>query len=237
MVTLSHGQVLARLAAAAAMFTLAPGAAGGGAGTRLRPGVFLYAAPDLRTPHFTESVVLLVRHEPEGSLGLIINRPTRLLLRNALEELGEMPGLDLALYFGGPVQPEAMLALVRSAKPIRAGTRLLPDVYFCTDLDPVKAAARRPEAASRLRVYAGYAGWGPGQLAEELRRGAWIVGPADARSIFSSDPSATWPRVYDLLQRIEALFGRPPQAGPSSPRGPVRFPHLTERGDRAYRHA
>lgn len=62
----------------------------------------------------------------------------------------------------------------------------------------------RSRAASRLRVYAGYAGWGPGQLAREIRVGAWIVARADARSIFSLEPSELWPRVHELMGRIEA---------------------------------
>lgn len=191
------------LVAATALLGATSGAGAEREASRLKPGVFLYAAPELQEPSFAESVVLLVQHQQEGSLGLIVNRPTRVALRDALTDLGELRELDLPLYFGGPVQPEAVLALVRSPKRVGEATRVLPDVYFCTDLEPVKTAARRPEAASRLRVYAGYAGWAPGQLAGELRRGAWIVGPADARSVFTSDPSAVWPRVHDLLRRIE----------------------------------
>ena len=77
----------------------------------------------------------------------------------------------------GPCEPDAVLALVRSAKPVDAATRVLPDVYLIADIGALKAAARQPEAASRLRVYAGYAGWSAGQLADELRQGAWVGGP------------------------------------------------------------
>ncbi len=175
---------------------------------RLSAGVFLYAAPGLEAGSFTQSVVLLVQHRAEGSLGLIVNRPTRVPVREALTELGELKELDLALYFGGPVQPEAILALVRPAKPLDEGLRVLPDVYFSTELGPVKEAARKPEAQSRLRIYAGYAGWGAGQLAAELRAGAWVVGPASAASVFTSEPSTLWPRVHDLLRRIEVRHQR-----------------------------
>ena len=151
-------------------------------------------------PRFTQTVVLLVEHGPEGSLGLIVNRPTRTPVREVLKDLGP---LDLALHFGGPVQTDAVLGLVRSASPVHGAARVLADVYFCTDLEPLKAAARAPDVASRLRVYAGYAGWGPGQLVDELRQAVWVLGPADARSVFSSEPEALWPRVHDLLLRIE----------------------------------
>ena len=170
---------------------------------RLKPGVFLYAAPGLVGGAFAESVVLLVRHEDEGSLGLIVNRPTTVPLREILGDRDPRRPLGLALHYGGPVEPTAALALLRSAKSVGGATRVLPDVYLVTDTGAVKKAAREADAASRVRVYAGYAGWSAGQLAAELGQGAWVVAPADARSIFSEDPSSLWPRVYDLLRRIE----------------------------------
>jgi putative transcriptional regulator len=176
------------------------------AAAALKPGVFLYAAPELRAPPFVESVVLLVSHGPEGSLGVIVNQPTRLPIREAVKELGDVP-LELALHFGGPVEPDGMVALLRSARRTQ-GTRVLPDVSFTTEMKAIGAAARAPEAAQRLRVFAGYAGWAPGQLAGELRQGAWVVGPADARSVFTSDPASLWPRVYELLRGVEASLQR-----------------------------
>jgi putative transcriptional regulator len=199
------------------LLVAAAGAAADRETTRLRPGVFLYASPDLHSPPFTQSVILLVRHQAEGSLGLIINRPTPTPVGEAFPRVPPLRDLDLALYLGGPVQPEAMLALVRSARPVREGLRVLPDVYFCTDLDQVEEAARKPDAAHRLRVYAGYSGWGPGQLAGELRRGSWVVAPADARSVFTADPAALWPRVRTLLRSIVARAAPPGSGGISAP--------------------
>jgi putative transcriptional regulator len=190
--------------AAAALGLVTSGASADIGARRLRAGVFLYAAPDMQSASFTESVVLIVRHGSEGSLGLIVNRPTRVKVREVIDELAEVRGLDLPLYFGGPVQPQAVLALVRSATPVEGGLRVLPDVYFSTEMKQLEAAARGPEAKGRLRVYAGYAGWAPGQLAGELATGAWVVGPADASSVFTSDPDAVWPRVQELMRRIEA---------------------------------
>jgi putative transcriptional regulator len=184
---------------------LCPTRSGSAASDAVRPGVFLYAAPGVDAGSFTQSVVLLVRHdEEEGSLGLIVNRPTRLTVREALPALGEMKDLDLALYFGGPVQPEAMLALLRPVKRPDGALRVLPDVYFSTEMDVVKEAARQPDAAGRLRVYAGYAGWAPGQLASELRQGAWVVAPGRAAGVFREDPSTLWPEVHELINRTEA---------------------------------
>jgi putative transcriptional regulator len=206
------------------MISLAAGVAvagtAGTAASEIEKGIFLYATPGLDSGHFTESVVLIVRHEASGSLGLIVNRPTRVPLKEAAAELGEIGDGDLLLYFGGPVEPEAVLALVRPVKPPPGALRVLTDVYFSTDLDELKEAARHPGAASRLRVYAGYAGWAPGQLAAEMKAGAWVVGPARAAAIFADDPSTLWPEVHELMRRTEArLFGpgrpQPPAASTS----------------------
>jgi putative transcriptional regulator len=170
---------------------------------RLKPGVFLYAAPGMTSPSFNEAVVLLVRHEGDGSLGLIVNRPTRIPVREILRDRDERRELGLRLHFGGPVEAGAALALMRSVKPIDGAIPVLPGVYFIADAAAVKAAARGVDGEGPVRVYAGYTGWSAGQLATELEQGAWIVGPADAGAIFTSDASSLWPRVYDLLRRIE----------------------------------
>jgi putative transcriptional regulator len=201
-----RGLLWGNISLAAAL--LWPGPAEPAAG-EIVAGTFLYAVPGLDAGHFTESVVLLVRHDDEGSLGLVVNRPTRVPLREAITELEDVEDLDLRLYFGGPVQPEAVLALVRPVKPPVGAERVLPDVYFSTELKELKEAARQPGAGSRLRVYAGYAGWAAGQLASELKAGAWVVGPARASAIFSDDPSTLWPEVHELMRRTEARGGSP----------------------------
>lgn len=175
----------------------------------LEPGVFLYAAPSLGDPSFAETVMLLLEHGPGGSLGLIINRPTRAGVRQVVKELAETRVRDLPVYRGGPVQPRMMVALVRTSRALTDARRVLPDVQFSTEPRQWTDVAGGPEAASRLRVYAGYAGWGSGQLAREMRLGSWVVAPADARSIFSSEPSALWPKVHELMRRIEVRISAP----------------------------
>jgi putative transcriptional regulator len=198
---------LPRVALAAALTCVCFVSRAGAAPPRVKAGVFLYASPTLTDPRFAESVVLLVQHGVEGSMGLIVNRPTRVSVREAVKELAESRGLELRLHWGGPVEPDVTLALVRSPKRLPSAERVLPDVQLSAQPADWKSVARDPEAASRLRVYAGYAGWSAGQLAQELRRGSWVVGP-DAASVFSSDPSALWPRVHDLMRRIDARSPR-----------------------------
>lgn len=101
------------------------------------------------------------------------------------------------------MQPQGVVALVRSSKRLGDGVRVLPDVQLCGDLGQLKAVARDPEAKSRLRLYSGYAGWTAGQLAAEMRTGSWIIGPADADSVFTREPMALWRRVHQLMRRME----------------------------------
>jgi putative transcriptional regulator len=170
---------------------------------RLRPGLFLYAAPGIADGRFAESVVLLIRHGPEGSMGIVVNRPTDMALQDALVEVAEARGSTLPVYWGGPVQPEAILALVRAPSASEGAQTILPDVHLTGDLADVRAALKGQDAVGCLRVYTGYTGWAAGQLAVELRAGAWVLDKADAASVFTPDPSKLWMRVRDLLKRLE----------------------------------
>jgi putative transcriptional regulator len=187
---------------------------------QLKPGLFLYAAPAQQDPNFAESVVLLIEHGSQGSMGLVVNRPTRVPLRELLRGVDGLEGRDLRFHWGGPVQPEAILALVRTPWPSESARRVLPDVYLTGDLADVRAALAAKEPGEKLRVFTGYAGWGKGQLATELRAGFWVLDRADARSIFTPDTSELWFRVYRILERLEARSGqrppRPVMAGSSS---------------------
>jgi len=185
---------------------------------RLQPGLFLYAAPGVADPRFAESVVLLVRHGQDGSMGLVVNRPTEMALHEALDEVEEARGSSLPVYWGGPVQPEAILALVRAPGASAGAQAVLPEVQLTGDLADVRAALKGDKAAERLRVYTGYAGWGAGQLAAEVRAGVWVLDKADAASVFAPNPSKLWPRVQHILKRLEVRLERVRSRFPRSAR-------------------
>lgn len=170
----------------------------------LRPGLFLYASPEQADSIFAETVVLLVEHGPTGSMGLVVNRPTRVPLREMLSDMRELRGSDLRFYWGGPVEPEIVLALVRTPSPSASARSVLPEVHLTGDLADVRAALGARDPGERLRVFTGYAGWGKGQLEAEVRAGAWVLDRADARSIFAPDVSSLWYRVYRILEQLEA---------------------------------
>ncbi len=188
--------------------------------SRLRPGLFLYAAPGMGDPRFAETVILLVEHGSEGSMRIVVNRPTKRLLHEALDALSEARGSTQRLYWGGPVQPEAMLALVRAPRADAKTKKVLNEVHLAREMDDVRAALARPDAGSSLRVYSGYAGWGAGQLRAEVLRGTWVLDRADADSVFARDPSILWPKVDLILNRLEAampVFRNNRRLAPSPP--------------------
>ncbi len=219
-----------RLAVACAAALLAGAAAGAADLGRLRPGVFLYAAPSLRDPNFSETVVLLVKHGPEGAMGLIINRPTQ---DRAAEALPGVRLAELRLYRGGPVQPEAILALVRG-KPPQKAERVLDGVFLSGRREDLEAAARDGRALERVRLYSGYAGWSAGQLEKEWKLGGWVIGPADAAAVFSPEPETLWRKVFRLLQRREARLRPPSLSLVQADAGPLlALPHVVERHRRS----
>ena len=171
---------------------------------KLRPGIFLYAVPEMGDPNFAQTVVLLVAHDKAGAMGFVLNRPTRVPLRELLKSPPEAERSELRFHWGGPVQPEAVHALIRTNWPSESARRVLGDVYLTRDAADLREPLVRPDAAAKLKLFTGYTGWGRGQLEAEVRAGAWVLEPADARSVFAPDALDLWERVYEILERLVA---------------------------------
>jgi putative transcriptional regulator len=176
---------------------------------RLKPGVFLYASPDLREPSFSETVVLLVEYGEKGAMGLVINRPSEWKASEALKDASALR--KLVVYWGGPVEGDAVFSLVRAVRPPKSGMRVLDDVFLMAKRKDLEDAVRKDDTGARVRVYAGYAGWGAGQLEAEVVRNGWIVAPGDADSVFSRRPEEVWEKVHHLLDRLEARTSPVPE--------------------------
>jgi putative transcriptional regulator len=141
-------------------------------------GHLLIAAPSL-FDYFRRTVVLVLEHTPDGAMGVVLGRETETRVADAVPALAELPGSDDVVYLGGPVAPESLVALGDFEDPAEAGTHVIGSLGT---LDP----DGENESLRRLRVFAGYAGWGPGQLDGELEQDAWIVQTADAEDPFRS---------------------------------------------------
>ena len=166
-------------------------------------GQLLIASPSM-SDFFQRAVVLVVEHNDEGAFGLVLNRPSETTVGEVSDELAEAVGAEHVLHVGGPVQPNAVTAVGEHADPGEATKLIVADVGM-VDLD------RAPEL-TRVRVFAGYAGWGPGQLDSELEAEAWIVEPAHPDDPFAGDD--LWARALARKGGEFALLARMP-ADPS----------------------
>ena len=154
------------------------------------------AAPSLLDPNFQRTVVLVTEHADEGAMGLVLNRPTETTVEEAAPELSAVTGPEERVHHGGPVQPRAVVVLAEFEDPDAAAHVVLGDIGFVradADLEQIGIETRR------ARVYAGYAGWGPGQLESELEDDGWIVVEDPLPDeLFSPGPGDLW---HDVLER------------------------------------
>ena len=154
-------------------------------------GQLLIAGPSLVDPNFWRTVVLVGEHSDEGALGVVLNRASETSVGEAVPELADLAGEMGTVHVGGPVQSSEVVVLADFANPEEAGSLVLDSIGFLsTEVDPESLGELR-----RARVYVGYAGWGPGELDGELEEGSWIVEPALAEDVFTSDPDALWSTV------------------------------------------
>lgn len=156
---------------------------------------FLVARTNLPDP-FHDAVVLLTRHSAQGAFGVIVNHPTDIALAKVLPEEERLEDRDAKLFFGGPVARDVAVFIFRSPKPREGATRIVDDVYIGSSPEVLHELLARAKPMQGLRVYAGLAGWGPGQLESELDRGDWRRIPADARSLLDTPPESLWAELY-----------------------------------------
>ena len=164
------------------------------------PGMFLVAKRALDDSHFGQSVVYLVTHGEDGTLGLIVNRSSGISLSEAVPGIEDKQATAHALYYGGPVGLPMILMLVRSESATEGMEHVANDVYISSDrrvLDEV-LAAKKP--GSEVRFYIGHSGWAAGQLDFELERGSWHVVAADTDAIFSGKTGSLWDRLIERLE-------------------------------------
>ena len=158
-------------------------------------GRLLVADKDLADPRFHQSVVLLIQHDSTGTGGVVINRPSQLPLQELFVAQPDYAGLVGNLFYGGPLAPEYLIALLKtSGRPPDSMKRVVDNLYL-SSLDLLLEWLTDQPGESEYRIYTGYAGWAPGQLADEIQRGDWLVLPTDAENIFDSDNAGLWQRL------------------------------------------
>ena len=175
----------------------------------LAVGKLLVTPRDAPDPAFAESVILLVQYDQGSAVGLMINRRTTIPLSRALHNLKGARQRSDPVYIGGPVETGTAMALVRSETKPDAGVRVLEKIYLIPSQPALEGALAGGRSADNLRVYAGYCGWGPGQLDNEMRGRAWYILDGTAGLVFDPNPDTVWSR---LVSRTESRIA---QAGGS----------------------
>jgi len=182
-------------------------------------GIFLVAKPGLLDPNFRQTVVLVTQAPDFSTVGVIINRPTRLDLKSLLPD--EFPAGEYRdpVFFGGPVMRNALVAVFRSeTAPAAPAFHVLKNLYLT--MHPENLRMLLGSGAARFRLYAGFSGWAPRQLQSEFERDGWYVLPADADTVFRSNMEGLWQQLVRRAERRpvgtrvpERQRKAPPQAG------------------------
>ena len=170
-------------------------------------GRLLVAAPSLVDPNFWRSVVLIAEHNSEGAMGLVLNRPLDVSVDEAVEPLSSLVDSTACVYRGGPVSPEAVVALAEFNEPDVSAELTFGQIGFLgadPDVEQLQAAT------SRARIFAGYAGWSGGQLEAELGEEAWIVADPVADDVFTHDADGLWATVLTRLGGVPAFISLMP---------------------------
>lgn len=163
-------------------------------------GQLLIASPALLDPNFHRTVVLVAEHGDGGAMGVILNRPSDAVVAEAVPALADVVESETVVFAGGPVEPQAVIILAEFDDPDDSAAVVFSDIGFVrADADPSLLAG----STRRARLFAGYAGWGPGQLETELQEEAWITESPLAQDIFCEVADDLW---SDVLRRKGGRF-------------------------------
>jgi putative AlgH/UPF0301 family transcriptional regulator len=171
----------------------------------LAVGKLLVASRNLGDPSFAKSVILLVRYDEKGVLGLMLNHRTDVPLSRALETLKAAKDRTDPVYLGGPVDLPSVFALYQSPTKLEGAENIFDGIYLIA-AKPLfeQTISARPDPHV-FHVYLGYAGWTQEQLQQEVALGAWFVFPADANTVFNDDPDSLW---QEMIRKTELQMAR-----------------------------
>lgn len=169
----------------------------------LAMGKLLVASRDLGDPNFAHTVVLLVRYDAQGVVGLVINRRTDIPLSRALDGVKAAKDRSDPVFLGGPVETPAVFALLQSKSKLEGAELIFASVYLISAKSLLEQTISTRPDPRVFHAYMGYAGWTREQLQMEVRLGAWYIFPADETTVFNSDPDSLW---FQLIRKTELEF-------------------------------
>ncbi len=168
---------------------------------QVQAGAFLVAAPSMGDPRFRESVILVLEHDDSGTMGVIVNRITGVTLGQALPDWAELDRRKHFLFLGGPVQLTGLTYLHSAGASGGPTLWSFDGVRGGVDAPALRRLLEQDMPVDGLRVYLGYAGWGPGQLSSELERDDWHLFRADPALVFDPNPDTLWPLFITTLNQ------------------------------------
>lgn len=177
----------------------------------LDAGKILVATRRAGDPLFAKTVILLLRYNREGALGLMVNRQTTMPVSQALQELKSAAGHSEPVFVGGPVELDTVFALTRAADKPEGATQVAGAISFLTARTALDKALSGSVKTSELRIYLGYCGWGPGQLNNEMRYDAWYIFSKSEDAAFDPQPETLWSRFIDKAEAQAARLGFMPR--------------------------
>lgn len=172
-------------------------------------GSLLISEPFLSDSCFKRSVVLLSEHDKNGTLGFILNKPTDLKLNEAVEDF---PEFNVPLYFGGPVDTETLFYIHTLGKKLEGSREICSGIFWGGDYDQLKFLVDTKQIReNQIRFYAGYSGWEPKQLNDEIKDQAWILSESNHQFAFYQNPRLLWSQVLRSMGNEYAMMANFPE--------------------------
>ena len=164
----------------------------------LGAGMFLVATPELLHSAFDQTVNLLLDHGSQGAVGVVINKPSPIPFSQVLVAPPEQTKWPEKLYWGGPVSSGTLHLLLKTNERSKGMLKMVEDLYWVHDSERLETILKQGFPNGEARVYAGYSGWAPGQLEDEILRGSWKILEADVESVFNPDSGKIWKELFFL---------------------------------------
>ncbi|HEY9593342.1 MAG TPA: YqgE/AlgH family protein [Spirochaetia bacterium] len=168
-------------------------------------GSFLVSEINLQDPNFRRAVVLMITHDENGAFGLVVNRPSAFTIGEIVEGIEDSPAAKIPVFIGGPVQQDVLFLLhdpfpglsdgPATERPVD-GVVSEPATQAIIDYLVNEWSARPEDDRPMVRIFAGYSGWGPGQVEGELATESWVVVPATREMIFRPDAAGAWEEAF-----------------------------------------
>ncbi len=176
---------------------------------KLQKGKILISEPFLNDPNFKRTIILLAEHNEEGSVGFILNKPTNLKIKDAIEDF---PEFEAIVYYGGPVQINTLQFIHKAGDIIEGSVEIADGLYWGGSFDILKTLIENNQVTPEdFRFFIGYSGWGEEQLEDEMKIKSWIVADSKIENIFSDEPDKLWREILKSMGKKFAILASFPE--------------------------